>query len=94
MPKLQSLLHWYDLKAFQITDIDQCSTKIKTKLKRGKRVGIDLINNHYNLVKKTNTLIKRMKIENTVYTFAHVNCRLKVMNKKNGEEAFFDNLER
>ena len=34
-----------------------------------------------------------MKMENTVYTFADVNSRLKVVNKENGEEAFFDNLE-
>ena len=34
-----------------------------------------------------------MNIENTVYTFVDVNCRLKVMNRKNGEEAFLDNLE-
>ena len=67
--------------------------KNRKNLKRGKCVGIDLISNHYNLLKKTNALIKRMKIEYTVYTFADVNCRLKFMNKKNGEEAFFDNLE-
>ena len=34
-----------------------------------------------------------MKIENTVYTFADINCRLKVVNKENAEETFFDNLE-
>ena len=28
-----------------------------------------------------------------IYTFADVNCRLKVVNMENGEEAFFDNLE-
>ena len=33
-----------------------------------------------------------MEMENTVYTFAGVNCRLKVVNKENGEEIFFDNL--
>ena len=27
-----------------------------------------------------------------IYTFADVNCRLKVVNTENGEEAFFDNL--
>ena len=32
-------------------------------------------------------------MENTVYTFAVVNCRLKVVSKENGEETFFDNLE-
>ena len=32
-------------------------------------------------------------MESTVYTFADVNCRLKVVNKENWEEAFFDNLE-
>ena len=32
-------------------------------------------------------------MENTVYTFPDINCRLKVMNKENGEETFFDNLE-
>ena len=41
---------------------------------------------------KAIALIKRMEMENTVYTFAGVNCRLKVMNKENGEEIFFDNL--
>ena len=34
-----------------------------------------------------------MKMENTVCTFADVNCRLKVVNKENREETFFDNLE-
>ena len=67
--------------------------KNRKKLKGGKRVRIDLTSNRYNLLKKTNALIKRMKMENTVYTFADVNCRLKVVNKENGEEAFFDNLE-
>ena len=41
---------------------------------------------------KAIALIKRMEMENTVYTFAGVNCRLKVVNKENGEEIFFDNL--
>ena len=67
--------------------------KNRKKLKQGKRVRIDLTSNRYNLLKKTNALIKRMKMENTVYTFADVNCRLKVVNKKNGEEALFDKLE-
>ena len=67
--------------------------KNRKKLKGGKRVRIDLTSNRYNLLKKTNALIKRMKMENTVYTFADVNCRLKVVNKENGEGAFFDNLE-
>ena len=63
------------------------------KLKQGKRVRIDVTRNGYNLLKKAYALIKRMKMENTVYTFADVNCRLKVVNKENGEQAFFDNLE-
>ena len=37
--------------------------------------------------------MKRMKMENTVYTLADVNFRLKIVNKKNGEETFFCNLE-
>ena len=49
---------------------------------------IDLTSNRFNLLKKN-----KWKMENTVYTFAGVNCRLKVMNKENEEEAFFDNLE-
>ena len=32
-------------------------------------------------------------MENTLYTFAEVNCTLKVVSKENEEEAFFDNLE-
>ena len=32
--------------------------KNRKKLKRGKRVGIDLKSNHYNLLKKTNAPIK------------------------------------
>ena len=32
-------------------------------------------------------------MENTVHTFADVNCRVKVVNKGNGEESFFDTLE-
>ena len=48
------------------------------KLKQGIRVQIDLTSNHLNLL---------------IYTFADVNCRLKVVNKENEEEAFFDNLE-
>ena len=40
-----------------------------------------------------NALDSRMKMENTVYTFADINCRLKVVNKENGEETFSDNLE-
>ena len=32
-------------------------------------------------------------MENTVYTFADINCRLKVVNKENGKETFFDNSE-
>ena len=34
-----------------------------------------------------------MKMEITVYTYADVNCRIKVVNKENGEETFFNNLE-
>ena len=44
--------------------------KNRKKLKRGKRVRIDLASNRYNLLKKTNALIKRVEMENTVYTFA------------------------
>ena len=32
-------------------------------------------------------------MENIAHIFADVNCRLKVVSKENGEEAFFDNLE-
>ena len=67
--------------------------KNRKKLKQGKHVRIDLTSYRYNFLKKANVLIKRMKMENTVYTFADVNCRLKVVNKENGEGAFFDNLE-
>ena len=67
--------------------------KNRKKLKGGKRVRIDLTSNRYNLLKKTNALIKRMKMENTVSTFADINCRPKVVNEENGEEAFSDNLE-
>ena len=64
------------------------------KLKRRKRVRIDVTSNRYNLLKKkTEALIKRMKIENTVYTSEEVNCRLKFMNNENMGEASFDNLE-
>ena len=34
-----------------------------------------------------------MKMKNTVYTFAEINCWLKVVSKENGEVAFFDDLE-
>ena len=34
-----------------------------------------------------------MNMENTVYIFADANSRLKVVNKENGEETFFNNLE-
>ena len=67
--------------------------KNRKKLKQGKHVRIDLTSYRYNFLKKANVLIKRMKMENTVYTFADVNCRLKFVNKENGEEAFFDKLE-
>ena len=67
--------------------------KNRKKLKRGKRVRIDLTSNRYNLLKKANSVIKRMKMEITVYTYADVNCRIKVVNKENGEETFFNNLE-
>ena len=68
--------------------------KICKKLKRRKRVRIDVTSNRYNLLKKkTEALIKRMKIENTVYTSEEVNCRLKFMNNENMGEASFDNLE-
>ena len=68
--------------------------KIWKKLKRRKRVRIDVTRNRYNLLKKkTEALIKRMKIENTVYTSEEVNCRLKFMNNENMGEASFDNLE-
>ena len=63
------------------------------KLKRVKRVRIDLTSNRYNLLNKTNALTKHMKMENTFYAFADVNCRLKVVNKEKGEETFFNNLE-
>ena len=53
----------------------------RKKLKWGKCVRIDLTSNRYNLM------------ENTVHTFADVNCRVKVVNKGNGEESFFDTLE-
>ena len=32
-------------------------------------------------------------MENSVYTFADVNCRLKTVNKEIGDKAFFNNLE-
>ena len=32
-------------------------------------------------------------MENTVSTFADVNCWIRAISKENGEEAFFDNLE-
>ena len=68
--------------------------KIWKKLKRRKRVRIDVTSNRYNLLKKkTEALIKRRKIENTVYTSEEVNCRLKFMNNENMGEASFDNLE-
>ena len=68
--------------------------KIWKKLKRRKRVRIDVTSNRYNLLKKKiEALIKRMKIENTVYTSEEVNCRLKFMNNENMGEASFDNLE-
>ena len=67
--------------------------KNRKKLKWGKRVPIELTSNRYNLLKKKNALIKGLKMENTVYIFPDINCRLKVMNKENGEETFFDNLE-
>ena len=68
--------------------------KIWKKLKRRKRVRIDVTSNRYNLLKKkTEALIKRMKIENTDYTSEEVNCRLKFMNNENMGEASFDNLE-
>ena len=63
--------------------------KNRKKLKRGKRVRIDLTSNRYNLLKKN----KCLKMGNTVYTFADVNSRPKVADKENGEETFFDNLE-
>ena len=68
--------------------------KNRKKLKRGNCVRINLTSNNYNLLGKTNALIKRMKMENTVYAFAGVNCRRKVVSKENGEETFFDNLKR
>ena len=68
--------------------------KNRKKLKRRKRVRIDLTSNHYNLLKKkTNTLLKLINMENTVCIFADANSRLKVVNKENGEETFFNNLE-
>ena len=70
--------------------------KNQKKIKRGKCVPIDLKSSRYNLLKKSkccDTKKKRMTIESTVCTFAYVNCRLKFVNKENGEEAFFDNLE-
>ena len=67
--------------------------KNRKKINQGKLVRIDLRSNRYNLLKKSNALIKRIKMEHTVYTFVDVNCRLTVVNKENGEEAFFDNLE-
>ena len=33
-------------------------------------------------------------MENSDYPFADVNCRLEVVNKENGEEAFFNNLDK
>ena len=66
--------------------------KNRKKLKQAKRVRIGLTSNRYNLLKKANALIKRMKMENTVYTFADVKCRLEVVNKENGDGTF-DNLE-
>ena len=32
-------------------------------------------------------------MENTVYIFSNVNCKLKLVNKENGEETFFNILE-
>ena len=40
------------------------------KLKRGKRVRINLTSNGYSLLEKSNALIKFMRMENTVYTYA------------------------
>ena len=33
-------------------------------------------------------------MENSVYPIVDVNCRLEVVNKENGEEAFFNNLDK
>ena len=33
-------------------------------------------------------------MENSVYPIADVNCRLKVVNKENGGETFFNNLDK
>ena len=46
--------------------------KNRKKLKRGKRVRIDLTSNRYNLLKKNKCCNKTYKMENTVYTFADV----------------------
>ena len=67
--------------------------KNQKKLKRGKHVRMNLISNRYNLLKKRHALIKRMKMENRFYTFADVNCRLKVVNKENEDETFLENLK-
>ena len=32
-------------------------------------------------------------MQNTVYAIADIDCRLSVVNKENGEDTFFDNLE-
>ena len=60
--------------------------KNRKELKQGKRVRIDLTSNRF-------TLIKRLTMENTVYTSADLNFRLEAVNNENGEEAFFDKLE-
>ena len=60
---------------------------------KDKRVRIDLTKNRYNLLKQTNELIRNKKMDNVVYVFADLNCRLKLVNKEQEEELFFNNLE-
>ena len=69
--------------------------KYMKKLRREKSVRIYLKNNWYiyNLLKETNALIKRMKMENTADIFSDLNCRLKAVKKGTREETFSDNLQ-
>ena len=66
--------------------------RAKNKLKRGKRVKVDLTKSRYDLLKKTNDHVK--EVHSIEFCYADVNCRLKVkFNDENQKDIFFSSFD-
>ena len=70
--------------------------KKRKKLKKGKKVKIDLTKKNYHILKEAREMINNTKPDNVVedylYAFADINYRLKIDNKDTGESSFITSI--